>query len=294
MFAFCTDPGTLDGLAWFACYLTTGKHLAFYGAFGTVLLLLAITAPAALLLGFGGAVAARSRIPPVSWIGKAYIAIVRGVPDIAFFLFFVIALDQGFEWIRHKIRCPDWDQPIRQGSDFIVCAEAKLPLSTAPQWVHETYGFLVAVLTFAIVFGAFAANVLYGAMRAVPRAQVETAEAYGLTRSQTFRRIIVPQMWVYALPGLSNLWMVLIKATPLLFLLGVEDIVYWARDLGGTKTPQFTDYPHGDWRMWYFLALLVFYLAFTKLSETVLDRLMTRLTRGQATLAGEAQRKAGA
>ena len=294
MFAFCTDPGTLDGLAWFACYLTTGKHLAFYGAFGTVLLLLAITAPAALLLGFGGAVAARSRIPPVSWIGKAYIAIVRGVPDIAFFLFFVIALDQGFEWIRHKIRCPDWDQPIRQGSDFIVCAEAKLPLSTAPQWVHETYGFLVAVLTFAIVFGAFAANVLYGAMRAVPRAQVETAEAYGLTRSQTFRRIIVPQMWVYALPGLSNLWMVLIKATPLLFLLGVEDIVYWARDLGGTKTPQFTDYPHGDWRMWYFLALLVFYLAFTKLSETVLDRLMTRLTRGQATFAGEAQRKAGA
>ena len=160
--------------------------------------------------------------------------------------------------------------------------------------MHETYGFLLAVLTFAIVFGAFAANVLFGAMRAVPRAQIETAEAYGMSRRQSFWRILVPQMWVYALPGLSNLWMVLIKATPLLFLLGVEDIVYWARELGGTKTPRFTDYPHGDWRMWYFLALLVFYLGFTKVSEVVLGRVMQRLTFGQATAGGEAQRKAAA
>ncbi|ETX15442.1 ABC transporter permease [Roseivivax halodurans JCM 10272] len=294
MLGSCSDPAALDGLAWLACYLTTGKHMAFYGAFGTVLLLLAITAPAALAFGFGGAVLARSQIAPLSWLGKGYIAIVRGVPDIAFFLFFVIALDQAFEFLRHKALCPGWNQPIWQGNDFVVCNEAKLPLSSAPQWVHESYGFGLAVLTFAIVFGAFAANVLFGAMRAVPHAQIETAEAYGMTPRQTFRRILVPQMWVYALPGLSNLWMVLIKATPLLFLLGVEDIVYWARELGGTKTPQFTDYPHGDWRMWYFLALLVFYLAFTRVSEIALARLMTRLTHGQATVAGEAQRKAAA
>ncbi len=266
--------------------------MAFYVSFGTVLLLLAITAPAAMAFGFGGAMAARSRIAPLSWLGKGYIAVVRGVPDIAFFLFFVIALDQAFEWTRHQVLCPEWDQPVRQGNDFVVCAAAKLPLGDAPQWIHEVYGFGVAVLTFAIVFGAFAANVLYGAMRAVPRAQIETAEAYGLTRRQAFRRIVVPQMWVYALPGLSNLWMVLIKATPLLFLLGVEDIVFWARELGGAKTPRFTDYPHGDWRVWYFLALLVFYLAFTRVSEIVLDRLMARLSRGQATAAGDAQRKA--
>ncbi|GAD55765.1 ABC transporter permease [Limimaricola cinnabarinus] len=284
MFASCADPETLSGLSWLWCYLTTGKHLAFYGAFGTVLLLLAVTAPVALAFGFGGAVAARSRIAPLSWLGRAYIAVVRGVPDIAFFLFFVIALDQGIEWLRHKAKCPDWDQPIRQGSDFVVCAEAKMPLSTSAQWVHEVYGFWLAVFTFALVFGAFAANVLYGAMRAVPQAQIETAEAYGMTRRQVFRRITVPQMWVYALPGLSNLWMVLIKASPLLFLLGVEDIVYWARELGSTKTPQFTAYPHGDWRMWYFLFLLVFYLAFTRISEIVLDRIMLRLSHGQATL----------
>jgi polar amino acid transport system permease protein len=170
----------------------------------------------------------------------------------------------------------------------------KTPLSSAPQWIHETYGFALAVFTFAIVFGAFSANVLFGAMRAVPYAQQETAYAYGMTSSQVFWRITVPQMWVYALPGLGNLWMVLIKATPLLFLLGVEDIVYWARELGGSKTARFTDYPHPDWRMWYFLALLVFYLMFTKVSEVVLDRLMKRLTHGQATAAGEAQRRAEA
>jgi len=288
MFSFCTDPEALSGAAWMACYLTTGKHLAFYASFGTVLVLLAITAPAALLFGFGGAVAARSHFLPLRAFGQIYISIVRGVPDIVFFLFFVIAIDQGLEWLRHQVYCPDWSEPIRQGHNFLVCPEAKLPQGNAPQWVHEVYGFFIAVLTFAIVFGAFAANVLFGAMRAVPRAQIETAEAYGMSRSQTFWRILVPQMWVYALPGLSNLWMILIKATPLLFLLGVEDIVYWARELGGVANPRFTDYPHGDWRIWYFLGLLVFYLGFTKLSEVVLARITTRLSHGQATIGGGA------
>ena len=292
MFPSCADPAALDGILWLACYLTTGKHMAFYGAFGTVFVLLAVTAPTALLFGFGGAVAARSRLLPLSLLGRGYIAIVRGVPDIAFFLFFVIALDQGLEWLRHRAKCPDWPDPVRQGSDFVVCDAAKLPLSSAPQWMHEGYGFALAVLTFAIVFGAFAANVLHGAMRAVPQAQVETAAAYGMTPAQCFRRITVPQMWSYALPGLGNLWMILVKATPLLFLLGVEDVVYWARELGASKTPRFTDYPHGDWRVWYFGALLVFYLCVTKVSEVVIARLTDRLSRGQATAGGEALRRA--
>ncbi len=269
-----------------SCYLTNGKHFLAYTSFGTVLLLLAITAPMALGFGFAGAVAARSRIAPLAWLGHGYTSIVRGVPDIVFFLFFVIALDQGLEWLRHQVLCPDWTEPIRQGHDFIVCDAAKLPLSSAPQAVHEVYGFLLAAFTFALVFGAFAANVLYGAMRAVPQAQIETAAAFGMTERQTFWRILVPQMWRYALPGLSNLWQILIKATPLLFLLGVEDIVYWARELGGSKGPIF-DYPHPDWRLWYFLALLVFYLLMTWGSEKVFARLTTRLSHGQSLEAGK-------
>jgi polar amino acid transport system permease protein len=138
MFSFCSDPETLSDLAWMMCYLTTGKHMAIYVSVGTVLLLLAITAPAALAFGFAGASAARSSFWPVQVLGRGYIAIVRGVPDIAFFLFFVIALDQFFEWIRHEIKCPDWEEPIRQGNDFVVCTAAKLPLGNSAHWVHET------------------------------------------------------------------------------------------------------------------------------------------------------------
>jgi len=216
---------------------------------------------------------------------------VRGVPDIVFFLFFVIALDQAVEWTKHQIVCPGWTEPIRQGLEFRVCPEAKVPLGTSAQIWHQLYGFALAVFTFAIVFGAFAANVLYGAMGAVPRAQLETAEAYGMSHRQVFRRILVPQMWAYALPGLSNLWMILIKATPLLFLLGVKDIVYWARELGSAKTQAYA-FPHPDWRLWYFLALMVIYLAMTRVSEVVLGRLTRRLTHGQATAGGEAMRRA--
>ncbi|WP_410216967.1 ABC transporter permease [Paracoccus sp. (in: a-proteobacteria)] len=289
MFSYCTDPSLLEGLAWLSCYLTSGTHMLFYASFGTVLLLLAVTAPIALLFGFGGAMASRSRIAPLRWFGKIYTSMVRGIPDIIFFLFVPIALDQGFEWVRHKVLCNS-DQPVWQGNDFVVCAAAKLPANSSAPWVHDAYGILLAVIAFSIVFGAFAANVLYGAMQAVPRAQLETAEAYGMTPRQVSRRVLIPQMWTYALPGLSNLWMILIKATPLLFLLGVEDIVYWARELGGSKTSAFS-YPHPDWRLYYFLGILVFYLGMTWISERVLGRVTRRLSRGQATMGGEAQRQ---
>lgn len=290
MFAYCADPKALEGLSWLMCYLTSGKHLLFYMSFATVLLLLAITAPIALLFGFGGAMASRSRIRPLRWFGKIYTSMVRGVPDIIFFLFVPIALDQAFEWLRSRVYCGP-SIPVRQGNEFLVCAAAKLPLSSSPEWVHQLYAVFLAILAFSIVFGAFAANVLYGAMNAVPRAQIETAEAYGMSPRQSTRRILIPQMWTYALPGLSNLWLILIKATPLLFVLGVEDIVYWARELGGSKTSAYA-YPHPDWRIYYFLGILVFYLLMTWISERIFDRLKRRFSRGQATMAGEAMRKA--
>lgn len=291
MFSFCADPKSLEGFSWLVCYLTSAKHVDFYWSFLTVLVLLAVTAPSALAFGFGGAMAARSPIAPLRWFGKTYTAMVRGVPDIVFFLFFVIALDQGIEWMKHQVVCPDWKEPIRQGLEFRVCPEAKVPLGSSAQIWHQLYGFALAVFTFAIVFGAFAANVLYGAMNAVPRAQLETAESYGMSQGQVFRRILVPQMWTYALPGLSNLWMILIKATPLLFLLGVKDIVYWARELGSAKTQAYA-YPHPDWRLWYFIVLLIVYLCMTRGSEIILSRLTRRLSHGQATAAGEAMRRA--
>lgn len=293
MFSFCADPSTLQGVAWFACYLTSATHLDFYVSFGVVLLLLALAAPASLGLGMAGALAARSRIWPVALLGKGYVNAVRGIPDIVFFLFVPIALDQLIEVTFHYTLCPGWTDEIWQGNDFIVCPEARTPAPGAPVWVRDTYGFVLALIAFALVFGAFVANTLRGAMDAVPRAQIETAESYGMTQRQAFRRIVLPQMWIYALPGLSNLWMILTKATPLLFLLGIQDIVYWARELGGQKTGLFA-YPHPDWRVWYFLAVLCFYLLMTWASQKVFDRLMVRVNVGQATAGGEALRRAGA
>ncbi|MGI9401883.1 MAG: ABC transporter permease [Rhizobiaceae bacterium] len=286
MFEFCADPKSIEGLKWMACYLTTPKHQQFYFSFLIVLALIAGTAPLVMILGFCGAFMRRSAILPIKWLGHIYTSMVRGVPDIVFFLFVPIAMDQAFEYTRHRILCPEVTEPVYRGNDFVVCTAAKLPLSSSPQWVHETYGFILAMIAFAIVFGAFAANTIDGALRAVPKAQLETARAYGMTERQTFWRIHLPQMWTYALPGLSNLWMVLVKSTPLLFLLGIEDIVYWARELGGTKTSYF-EYPHPDWRAWYFLSLLIFYLLLTWVSEKGFAALTRRVSRGMATESGK-------
>ena len=180
MFGFCADPSTLPQWQWFACYLTSGTHLAFYWSFVVVILLILLVAPVSLLLGFGGALALRSRFGPLRWLGQGYTAMVRGVPDIVFFLFVPIAVDQMLEYLMHHIRCPDWAEPVRRGSDFVVCDAAKLPLSSAAAWVHDVYAFGLAVLAFSLVFGAFAANTLNGAMRAA-KSCIELSEPESAT-----------------------------------------------------------------------------------------------------------------
>ena len=281
MFDWCADPKSLEGASWLACYLTTPKHANFYISFFTVIGLLLVTVPPILIFGFAGAFAKRAAFAPIRWIGSLYTTMVRGVPDIVFFLFVPIALDQGIEYLRHKTLCPYVEGSVWKGNDFVVCDAAKMPLGPAEQWVHDMYGFALAVIAYAIVFGAFAANIIDGALKAVPKGQIEAGQTIGMSPRQILWRIHLPQMWVYALPGLSNLWMILIKATPLLFLLGVEDVVYWARELGGMKTQAFA-YPHPDWRVWYFGVLLIFYLFLTWISQAAFDRLTARATRGMA------------
>ena len=276
MFEYCTDPIILGTFDWFSCYLTNGKHLLFYKSFALIILLLLITAPLAILLGLLAAVGIKSTSFLLRAISKTYANIVRGIPDIIFFLFIPITIDQVIEFSRHKIKCPNVLESVWQGNDFIVCSAAKLPLNSDPQWIHDIYGFSLAILSFTIVYGAFAANTFYGAMNSVAQSQVDTGKSFGMNRRQIYFSIIFPQMWRYALPGLSNLWMLLIKSTPLLFLLGIQDIVYWARELGGSKTSIF-QYPHSDWRIWYFITLLVFYLLLTKVSENIIKKISKKL-----------------
>ena len=213
----CSDPDTLTGLAWLACYLTTAKHISFYWSFGTVILTVALVAPAALFLGLMAALAKRSRVAPLRWIASLYTSMVRGIPDIIFFLFVPLALDQALEWTRHHILCPDVTEPIRRGNDFVVCSAAKFPLTTAPEVWHDLYGLFLALIAFAIVFRRICGQRdRRRALKAVPKGQLEAAAAIGMRPRQVLTRVHLPQMWRYALPGLSNIWQILIKATPLL------------------------------------------------------------------------------
>jgi hypothetical protein len=175
-------PDTLDTFRWFSCYLTNGAHFLFYQSFLVVFALLAVTAPTALAFGFAAA-AARARDRPSRWLGKIYTAMVRGVPDIVFFLFFVLALDQGIEYLRHRSSAPTG--PTRSG---------RAQFHRLPRGAHAAIGraamgarglrLRACRLHLRHRLRRLCGNVLYGAMRAVPRAQLETAEAYGMTRAR--------------------------------------------------------------------------------------------------------------
>jgi len=146
---YCADPSLLEGWRWLSCFLTTPKQQFFYFSFITVFALLAVTAPLIMLLGFAGALARQSRFKLLNLIGLIYTSMVRGVPDIIFFLFVPIALDQAVELIRHKIICPEITDPIYRGSDFVVCNAAKMPLKDAAEWVHNGWNFTLAVVAFS-------------------------------------------------------------------------------------------------------------------------------------------------
>jgi len=87
-------------------------------------------------------------------------------------------------------------------------------------------------------------------------------------------------MWVYALPGLSNVWMLLLKATSLLSLLQIADIVQWAGRLGAANYFPRVGLVHPDWRWKYYLVLFVFFILMTMLSERFFGMLQTRASRG--------------
>ena len=108
-----------------------------------------------------------------------------------------------------------------------------------------------------------------------------------MSRSQVLRRVHIRQMWIYALPGLSNVWMSLIKATSLLSLLQIMDFVSWAQRLGAANFSSVAGLVHEDWRWRYYLVLLVFYIALTFVSEKAFAALARRVGRGVPVIAGD-------
>jgi len=252
-------------------YLTNGKHLAWYASVRYTVMAALLSALFAVFFGLIGAGLKQSSFLPFRWIGNFYTFIVRGIPDILFILFFPLAIEQGVEYFIAQTKCT-----AEQLATSIVW-----PPCEAAQWFLTTNDYLfMASLSLGIVYGAFAANVIYGAMNAVPKGQLEAAAAYGFSKKQVFWCFKVRQMWVYALPGLSNIWMLLIKATSFLSLLQVTDIVYWAGLLGAANYFPRAGMVHADWHLQYYFVLFIFYILITILSEKFFSMLQARVSRG--------------
>ncbi|WP_417614253.1 arginine ABC transporter permease ArtQ [Oceanisphaera sp.] len=129
--------------------------------------------------------------------------------------------------------------------------------------------FWCGVTALSLLFAAYSAQTLRGALNAVDKGQRQAAQALGLPRLYTFIHIVLPQTWRHALPGLGNQWLVLLKDTALVSLIGVHDLMYQAKAVASRTYEPFT---------WYGIAALI-YLLITVLSQQGLKRLRTRVTR---------------
>lgn len=136
----------------------------------------------------------------------------------------------------------------------------------------EISGLAAGIGVLGIVQGAYATEVLRGAIQAVPKGQLEAAKAYGMGRVQTFRRVTVPAMLPLALPGLSNLWLIATKDTALLAIVGFSELTLETRQAASSTRAYFT----------FFLASGAIYLAMTLVSGRVFARIEARFRRGQA------------
>ena len=133
----------------------------------------------------------------------------------------------------------------------------------------EFSAFWCGVVALAIIFASYASQSLRGAIQAIPLGQWESAAALGLSRPRAFIRIILPQVWRHALPGLSNQWLVLLKDTALVSLIGVHELMRQSELINTVTHQPFT---------WYGTAALL-YLAITLVSQFFIRKLELRVTR---------------
>lgn len=199
-----------------------------------------------LVLGLAAASARLSRSRIARGIARGYTEIVRGVPEmlVVLVVFFGASalLQEVVGWFGYE--------------DYI-----------------EVNAFFAGIFALALVFGAFASEVLRGAFLAVPRGQIEAGIACGMTPWQVFHRIRMPQMWRFALPGLGNLWMVLLKDTSLISVIALDELLRWSKVAAETTKQPFT---------FYAVAALI-YLFFAIVSDGARHRMERWASRGVPT-----------
>ncbi|EJM73677.1 MULTISPECIES: ABC transporter permease [Pseudomonas] len=186
-------------------------------------------------LGLIGASAKLSKSALLRVPAQAYTTLIRGVPDLVLMLLIFYSLQT---WLTSFTDFMEWE--------YI-----------------EINPFSAGVITLGFIYGAYFTETFRGAILAVPRGQMEAATAYGLTRAQRFRLVVFPQMMRFALPGIGNNWMVILKATALVSIIGLADLVKVAQDAGKSS-----------YQLFFFLLLAaLIYLVITTVSNYVLRRM---------------------
>lgn len=194
-------------------------------------------------LGLAGASAKLAHNPVSNRFASAYTTLVRGVPDLVL----MMLLFYGGQQIVNE-------------------------LGTVTGWWDylEIDQFIAGIGSIGFVFGAYMTETFRGAILAIPRGQIEAGISCGMTNLTIFRRITWPQMVRHALPGFTNNWLVLIKATALVSVIGLHDVVWNASTAGRSVREPFT----------FMFAVLLIYLALTAISDIGLRWLDRRYSAG--------------
>ncbi len=175
-------------------------------------------------------------------LAEAYTTLIRGIPELVLML----AIFYGGQILVNQLaEARGWDS-----------------IDVPP--------FAAGVLTIGFIFGAYLTETFRGAILAVPRGQMEAATAYGLTRGQALRRILLPQMVRHAIPGFANNWLVMVKATALVSIIGLDDMLHRANMAASATREPFT----------FYMLIALVYLAITTVSIGALTWLERRYSLG--------------
>ncbi|NIG87927.1 arginine ABC transporter permease ArtQ [Serratia symbiotica] len=207
-----------------------------------------------LILAMLFAVWESSRWKLVSGFGTVWMTLVRGLPEILVVLLIyfgssqlLLILSDGFSL------------------NLGLCQlTIKLTIDNL-----EISPFLCGVIALALLYSAYASQTLRGALKAVPQGQWESGQALGISKIVVFFRLIMPQMWRHALPGLGNQWLVLLKDTALVSLISVNDLMLQTKSIAVRTQEPFT---------WYMIAAAM-YLLVTLLSQYIIKRIELHTTR---------------
>ncbi|GFM82431.1 ABC transporter permease [Pseudomonas cichorii] len=150
-----------------------------------------------LILGLLGALAKTSPYKPLQWLGGTYSTLVRGIPELLWVLLIYFGTVNGMRALGEMLGIPGL----------------------------ELNAFAAGVIALGLCFGAYATEVFRGAILAIPKGHREAGLALGMSRSRILFKLILPQMWRIALPGLGNLFMILMKDTALVSVIGLEEIM---------------------------------------------------------------------